>query len=270
VAWAEAEPANDREAFVNADYNPRSYWDNVAARIALRGQGNVVAGDDTPFTRYVRNSFVEEFGLIDFGGQRVLEVGPGPGGNLALVAGRHPTWLIGCDISEHMIELARKNLRDLQPAVELFHINGRNLPLQKNTVDITYTVTVLQHVCDEDMLADLLIEICRVTTKRIILFEDTFYRRWEKYSHVGRPVANYERLLSPSGFTLVEVKHLSTAYSHIACSTIRRATSPHYRHEAEPIPVWTARLQRACLALTRRVDRLWPLHVGLTKMMFER
>lgn len=258
------------EASVNADYDGRSHWDDVANSIGHRGDSNVVAGDDTPFTRYLRTTFLEEFARIDFRGLRVLEVGPGPGGNLALVATRRPTELIGGDISERMIELARRNLADVQPPVHLFQMNGRDLPLRSGAVDMTYTVTVLQHVCDEETMAALLREICRVTTRRIVLFEDTFYRRWEKYSHVGRAVADYERLMGAAGFRLTQVQYLSTAFSHVTCSTIRRITSRRQRKEGEPVPALTSALQSTALALTRHLDRMWRVRAGLTKMVFER
>jgi len=157
-------------------YEPRSYWTEVAEKIRERGFQNFIAGDDTPFFRYHRARFLKEFSKLDFSNKAVLEVGCGPGGNLAVIHASNPRRLVGCDISPVMIELAQQNLQNEIPDIELAVIDGATLPFGDNSMDITCTVTVLEHNKDEETRNNLIKEICRVTRERVLLFEDTSKR----------------------------------------------------------------------------------------------
>lgn len=92
---------------MNRNYNLLSHWETVASHIAERGATSFVAGDDTPFTRYLRSIFLRRFRMIDFSARTILEVGSGPGGNLLFVASQHPRHVVGCDISPRMLDLAK-------------------------------------------------------------------------------------------------------------------------------------------------------------------
>ena len=111
------------------DYDIESYWSGVAVEIRRRGTGNCVAGDDDPYYRYKRNKFLRRFlAALDVTGQRVLELGCGPGGNLLELARRAPASLVGIDISASMLALAGQNLEGC--SVELKKTDGQRLPLR--------------------------------------------------------------------------------------------------------------------------------------------
>ena len=42
-----------------ANYNPETYWSEVAKRIKSRKGKNIIAGDDEPFYRYKRKKFLK-------------------------------------------------------------------------------------------------------------------------------------------------------------------------------------------------------------------
>lgn len=250
-------------------YHPRTYWTEVAERIQARGLRNLVAGDDTPFYRYKRARFLEEFMEINFRDKSVLEVGCGPGGNLEVVHSASPKRLVGCDISWKMIGLATRNLQAILPDVELVLTDGVTLPFEDKSVDITYTVTVLQHNTDEEMLTSLMREICRVTKEKAFLFEDTSDKVKVGASWAVRPVGYYQTIMEKHGFKLTKVKYISILVNRLASAVILRLTSPRNRKEGEPVPPMTIACQRVCLPLTRLLDRLFTERRGLTKMLFE-
>ncbi len=252
------------------EYHPRTYWTQVAERIQARGARNIVAGDDTPFFRYQRARFLQELAQIDFQGKSVLEVGCGPGGNLEVIHATNPTRLVGCDISWKMIGLAAQNLQPILADVELVLTDGVTLPFKQKSMDIVYTVTVLQHNTDEDMLVGLMREICKVARDKVLLFEETSVKIKSGRSWVLRPVGYYQAIMEEREFKLTEVKYLNVFFSHLASVGISRLMGLRDRQEGEPLPALAVAGQRACLPLTRPLDRLFTKRIGLTKMSFER
>lgn len=250
-------------------YSPRPYWTEVAEKIHARGLRNFLAGDDTPFYRYKRSRFLEEFRKINFRDKSVLEVGCGPGGNLEVIHSANPKRLVGCDISQKMIDLATQNLQTILPDVELILTDGVTLPFEDESVDIACTVTVLHHNTDEEMLISLMREICRVTREKVFLFEDTSDKIKAGESVITRPVGYYQTIMEKCGFELTDVKYISVFFSWLTSAVIVRLMSHRNRKEGESISSMAITCQRACLPLTRLFDRLFTKQRGLTKMLFE-
>src|SRR5688572_32297052 len=111
------------------EYDIESYWSDVASRIARRDDSNVIAGDDEPYYHYKRQEFLKLLHTVDFKNKIVLEIGSGPGGNLVEVWRHAPKELHGADISEEMINLARKNC---PPELIITKTDGSNLPFADN------------------------------------------------------------------------------------------------------------------------------------------
>jgi ubiquinone/menaquinone biosynthesis C-methylase UbiE len=197
----------------------------------------------------------------------VLEIGCGPGGNLVHLAQAQPARLVGCDISSGMVELARQHTQDL-PHVEIMHVDGTTLPFADRSFDLTYTVTVLQHNHDE-MLAQLLHEICRVTGKQLYLFEDTARVKRAGFSCVLRPVSEYATLCAAHGFERVSSEPIGLFMSY-GVSRVLRALLSRGRQEGMPpsrLHMW---LEKALLPVTSKLDRIVPRRRGLTGMVFRR
>src|SRR5262249_36955425 len=161
---------------------------------------------DNPYYAYKRKKFLRRFlDTIDFQSKTIMEVGFGPGGNLRHIATRYqPHLILGADISQTMYDIAQRNLRSFQN-VKLVKIDGVHLPFDSNSVDLSLTVTVLQHVTHASMLKSLVKDICRVTRDTIIIVEDIGHR--EELSDGGAPgirrtVGIYQSLFAEHSFQL--------------------------------------------------------------------
>jgi SAM-dependent methyltransferase len=237
----------------------RSYWNKVADEIDERG--GVVAGDDTPFNRYKREKFLRRFlGSMPVEGVAVLEVGCGPGGNLAELMRRQPRRLVGCDISPKMVKLAQRT------GVEIFALDGTGLPFADREFDLVYTVTVLQHNPEID---ELIADMCRVSRQAVELIEDVglpvsggnFFRR---------PAEWYSEACRACGFELVRAEPLGTAVSERCHHILRRFLDSRERREGEPVRVSLRALERILLPVTRRIDDRSVSQADLTRMVFRR
>ena len=245
----------------------REYWTTVGDEILERSHPATVpatiAGDDTPFQRYKAARCSELFSGIPIRDRAVLEVGCGPGGNLMRLAALDPRRLVGCDISPPMLAAARRNTAG---EVALVQTDGVQLPWPPGSFDVAFTVTVLQHNDDADMLAALLAEVARVTTTSIYLFEDTARVEKADAGYVRRTVAWYATQLRPFGFTLAEARFLRVHMSEVA-SRFARRWLPH-RHEGAPVSKVVSTAERATLLVTRPLDRVVPTRAGLCRMTF--
>ncbi len=239
----------------NNSYHPNDYWTKVAAKINSRGLKNYLAGDDEPFYRYKRKKFLKLLLHIDFSNKQVLEVGCGPGGNLEEILKSNPSTLAGVDISQEMVDLAKKNLEGKN--FEILKIDGTSFPFESNSKDIVLTATVLQHNTDPKMLADLIVEICRVSSKQVILFERIEKKPKGDELCQGRTVTFYEEILKKSNFGLIEVKYLPISISYYICGAIRKIFNKKGRKEGDPVSKLSIILQKITLPLTSLMDKIY-------------
>ncbi len=255
-------------------YHPEPYWSRVAREIGKRGGKSYVAGDDNPFFRYKREKFLTHFlGRIDFRSKIVLEVGPGPGGNLLQVVRAGARRAIGVDISGEMLRLAAENLSECGSIVELHKTEGYRLPLPDRAVDLAFTVTVLQHNTDISMFQSLVPEICRVTRERIVLMEDTTRKPTRPdpdRSFVGRPVEVYEAECQKHGFQLAARQYLKVRVSRKAYQLVKGLLVSLNHQEGDPYGLFPVMVLKLLLAFARPFDQLVPNDRDLTKMVFVR
>ena len=250
------------------EYHPESYWSEVAQRIDRRPKQNVIAGDDSPFYRYKRAKFLSLFHEIDFTGKKVLEIGSGPGGNLQEVWKEHPAELTGVDISNEMLALARKN--GLASDVNLVHIDGETLPFADQSINLVFSVTVLQHNTDELMMESILKEMCRVSGGEVILFERIEKKPKGDALCVGRTIEQYAGICEAAGFRLSKKSFINIQASYIVSGIVRKLFNLPGRKEGERISLLSRIFQRISLPITSIVDKIYKPKRDLAKLVFVR
>jgi ubiquinone/menaquinone biosynthesis C-methylase UbiE len=255
-------------------YNPETHWSYVGQEIEKRVGDNVIAGDDNPFFAYKRSKFLRRFlDTIDFNSKTIMEVGFGPGGNLRHIAAHYrPRFIFGADISQTMSDIAQRNLRSY-PNVKLAKIDGTHLPFDSQSIDLSYTATVLQHVTDATMLKSLVADICRVTRDKIIIMEDIGDNDELGGSGdwTGRTVEVYRSLFAAYGFQLHHVEFLHTKVSrnwYQFARRIYRRVFPKNHHEGDPINVFGRSLIGLPLIVTRVLDDVLTEDQSLAKLTF--
>jgi ubiquinone/menaquinone biosynthesis C-methylase UbiE len=249
-------------------YNPETYWSEVAERIQERGDGNVVAGDDSPYYRYKRKRFLAMLNSIAFANKKVMEIGHGPGGNLAEVLKHKPETLTGVDISDNMIALAKENLSSEH--INFYKTDGVTIGYPDQSHDIVFSATVLQHNSDEEMMKAMFTEMLRVSSDKVIIFE-----RIEKVLKgdelcVGRPVAYYEEVANKCGFKLTDASFINIQVSYLVCGVIRKVFNPGSRKEGEKLNGFSVFMQKATLPITKQLDKIFTVKRDLGKLVFER
>jgi len=256
-----------------ADYDVESYWSRVATEIMQRGHESVVAGDDNPFFRYKRKKFLNKFlHSLDFDSKVVLEVGCGPGGNLVEIVQRcAPKKIIGADISQAMIEIAKRNLARHNVATELYKIDGVDLPFADRSIDLSYTVTVLQHNTNGGSLRALVGEICRVTNETVVLIEDTGNEGLSGTgSFIARHVDVYKSIFAERDFEISERLYLNTRFSYLGYGLVSDIFISKKHQEGEPIGIIPRTIMASLLPVSRILDDLFIEERGLTRMVFNR
>jgi ubiquinone/menaquinone biosynthesis C-methylase UbiE len=107
---------------------------------------------------------------IDFGlehirdGDRVLDVGCGPGVALAAYASRRRVDAFGIDYAENMVAFARDNLEKAAPGkgVVVQHASVTELPFENDFFDVVTSHRCLMALLDWERQKSALKEICRV------------------------------------------------------------------------------------------------------------
>jgi SAM-dependent methyltransferase len=238
-----------------------------------RGHESAVAGDDNPFFRYKRKKFLHKFlHTLDFDSKVVLEVGCGPGGNLVEIVQRcAPKKIIGVDISQIMIEIAKRNLARHNTAAELYKVDGVELPFADRSIDLSYTVTVLQHNTNGGALRALVGEICRVTKETIVLMEDTGNEGLSGTgSFIARHVDIYKSILAERDFEMSERLYLNTRFSYFGYGLVSDIFVSKKHQEGEPIGIIPRTIMASLLPVTRLLDDLFTEKRGLARMVFKR
>ncbi len=245
-------------------YSATDYWDRVGRSLRAReDDASLIAGDDTRFYRAKRRLFLEHFlGPAVEPSASVLEVGSGPGGNLAWLAPRAAV-VVGADISGPMLEVARRN-----GAESLVKVDGVHLPFRDRAFSVVFTATVLQHSPPDRCIA-LLREMTRVCRDGLHLFEDTApVGIRDRRSHWLRRPGWYAARMEALGFGVASCERLPLTWQELAAVAARVTAGRH--QDGDPLSPARVRLERQLLRVARIPDRVLPPIAGLTRMSFRR
>ncbi len=250
---------------VPAAYSPREYWERVGRRMGLREEKRSLAGEESPFYDVKRSMFLEKLlqPIIGESAETFLEVGCGPGGNLAWLESRGVTAL-GIDLTYAMLQIAREN-----ELTRLVGGDGGAIPLHSGSVDAAMTVTVLQHN-DDVAAAKIIGELARVARSHIHIFEDTgVVAAHRRASHWLRKPEWYIAELHKTHFRLLSKERLPLATSELLANLLRSVARRHVP-EGSAVPQKQQNLEAQLLRFTTRVDSVIPPVVGLTRLSFVR
>lgn len=257
------------ESLDTMSYDPASFWGNAARHMQGREGDVEIASDSTPVTRYKRLRFLRQFlDQMPIEGRSILEVGCGPGGNLAALASRGgATQLMGVDIAKEMVALAQQRLGD-QAEVRLSA--GGQLPLKDQEVDLAFTSTVLMHNLDDADASQIIDELCRVAGQTVWLIEDTASERRQRAFHVRRTPEWYAAEVERRGFAVEKIDHIPLLASRAMAAAINRVARGQDRGRGMPQPTWARVLEGGLLPITRLFDPWLPSRAVLTRVIATR
>ena len=253
---------------LSSSYHPESYWSTVAERIKSRGEGNIVAGDDSPYYRYKRKEFLKMLLGLELKNKQLMELGSGPGGNIKEILAKNPKSITGADISQNMIELAQSHIEDQRAFFE--KINGLKLPFEDENFDLVFSATVLQHNTDDEMMKGILREMCRVSKSEVVLFERIENNLKGDDLCMGRPVAYYQSICEEEGFELKKTDFINIQISYLVSGTIRKLFNAKSREEGQALSGLSRILQSITLPITSILDKIFTSKRDLGRLHFIR
>ncbi len=255
-----------KELMVQTEYNVKEYWSEVAKRIKIREEkDNVIAGDDEPFYRYKRRRFLDLLLKEDYYDKYVLEIGCGPGGNLSSLYSMRPKKLVGADISQNMIDLAKDKLPS---DIEITKTDGTSLPFDDNAFNIVFSATVLQHNTDDKMLEELVKEMCRVCNQNLYIYESISPVLTGDVLCKWRPQSYYIQLMESLGFKWVSTNFINITVSYYMAGVIRKLLNPRDRKEGEPLNKISIILQNLLIPITSILDKIIKSEKDLAQLKF--
>lgn len=129
-------------------------------------------------------------------GLRVFELGVGIG-RMTSELSRHAREVVGCDLTQGMLERAHQNLSDAQN-VTLHHGRITDMDYKPNSFDLVFDSIVLLHILNPDELRATLHKM-REMARRVFLCEHTYEGPdfpISKYSILRKP-EEYHQLMKP-------------------------------------------------------------------------
>lgn len=192
-------------------------------------------------------------------GGYLLDVGCGPAKWAGLFAHIFPQLtIVGIDLSKQMLELAR--LRSDKKNIQLANMNAAELALPDNRFDIAASVTVLQHISDDEIWRNALKEIVRVTKPEghIVIF-DAFLSIGQ---YKVRKLHEYISSLRLAGARLVSWEGADPSYPIKAMELIEygRSFNQEKVYYFDTLPKFSSMFSRALANVSCALDA----HLGKT------
>ncbi len=170
---------------------------------------------DTPLGGFVDQTETRcAFGLLKpLPGERILDVGCGTG-NFSLKLARTGARVTGVDLSEDMLDVARRRGAEEGQSIEFFRTAGESLPFDDGSFDAAITMATLEFVDDPEKVLG---EMLRVTGPggRVVVGVINRDSPWgELYARLGKegdPVFKDARLMNQSEVTALKPKESPAA-----------------------------------------------------------
>lgn len=171
-------------------YIPEEYWNNRIKAFGEFGDG-YIDPEYQYHEDYIRMKKVFDI-LGDVRGLKVLDAGCGTG-RWSIEFAKRGAIVVGVDISKEAIKLAKK--RALKSNVKNVVFLNKSLESldYDNEFDIVISVTVLQHITNDDCLKIAIKNIVKASRDKIVVVESTI--NWEDFLMNTRPVRFIKNIL---------------------------------------------------------------------------
>lgn len=183
-----------------------NFWNELVKRFGPREDIINIPGASAITNKYI--DLLQKRALMprlsDFKGKIALDIGSGIG-RWTLFLIDKACFVIGIDISQEMIKIAKEKIR--KNNVDFILSTANALPLRSNSVDLSLSCTCLQHITEEEKLEEGIREITRVTRNSILILELMSKTKWQKLIHYPTliiPKSNYISTLTKFGAKSVE------------------------------------------------------------------
>lgn len=205
----------------------RAYWNGHIHdwKVARAPAGSKEFFEEIEAYRYEKLDYLPRLvNFASYSGKRVLDVGCGVGNDLSRFA-RHGAEVVGIDLAERSIELARDNFRQRGLAGEFHVMDGEQLEFRDDSFDLVFCHTVLHFTPQPRRMVEQIHRVLRPGGEAILM---TVNRR------------SWLNLLQK--VMRVEVDHLDAPiFRQFTAAEFRNllAPFPHVRIVAERFPVPT-------------------------------
>lgn len=149
----------------------RRYWEAHVHewKVARSEPGTQEFFEEIEAYRFEKLSYLPR--LVNFNGyadQRVLDVGCGVANDLSRFA-RGGARVVGVDLAQHSIDLAKRNFQQRGLAGEFFVMDGEHLDLPDDSFDLVYCHTVLHFTPNPDLMVREIHRVLRPGGQAIIM-----------------------------------------------------------------------------------------------------
>lgn len=190
----------------------RDYWNGHIHdwKVARAPAGSKEFFEEIEAYRYEKLAYLPRLvNFAGYAGKRVLDVGCGVGNDLSRFA-RHGAAVVGVDLAERSIELARDNFRQRGLAGGFYVMNGEHLDFPDDSFDVVFCHTVLHFTPDPRRMVEEMHRVLRPTGEAILMTVNR--RSWlnllqrmmqVEVDHLDAPVfrqftaAEFRELLAP-------------------------------------------------------------------------
>ena len=188
----------------NINYDPKRFWNNYGGKQYFNDF-------HSEYGQRHENIFLDK--IEKYKPNSIIDIGCGYGRYLKAINNNFPDIdLVGVDISKSQIELAKKYCNN-STNINLYEIDGKNIPFELNSFDMSISYGCLMLIPKKDLLK--IFEDIRKVTKHVsIFFEYEKPRRHNLFKDkAGYYYHNYDRIFKNLDVKKETIKNWSSDHS---------------------------------------------------------
>lgn len=200
------------------NYDAKTYWDERCKEFGHVGYADeLVYSYDQPLRMRAIDKAIL-LSAIPLRNRKVLDIGCGTG-DLLVEFAKKGAEVTGIDISNEALLKAKKRLLTEKLNVTLFNVEANKIELPKNAFDLITSITVLQHIVDDEACSMAIRKIAKVAKPlgHILILETSSYKRRPLKPHI------------PSYIVIRSRQEYIRAFENEGCTLIREVGIPQIR-----------------------------------------